>query len=57
VPEAVDKNFAVHLPLLDRIFGTCYMPGDLWPSSYGLAGSKPVPNGYVRQLIDPFLSK
>jgi lathosterol oxidase len=56
-PEAVDKNFAVHLPLLDRIFGTCYMPGDLWPSSYGLAGSKPVPNGYVRQLIDPFLSK
>ena len=41
--EAVDKNFAVHLPLLDRLFGTCYLPGDRWPASYGLAGGKPVP--------------
>ena len=35
--EAVDKNFAVHLPVLDRLFGTCYLPGDRWPASYGLA--------------------
>jgi sterol desaturase/sphingolipid hydroxylase (fatty acid hydroxylase superfamily) len=56
-PEAVDKNFAVHLPVLDRMFGTCYLPGDRWPASYGLAGGKPVPPGYVRQLIDPFVSK
>ena len=55
--EAVDKNFAVHLPLLDRLFGTCYLPGDRWPSSYGLAGGKPVPSGYVRQFVDPFMSK
>jgi lathosterol oxidase len=53
-PEAVDKNFAVHLPLLDRLFGTCYLPGDRWPSSYGLADGATVPPGYVRQLVDPF---
>ena len=45
-PEAVDKNFAVHLPLLDRVFGTCFLPGDRWPTSYGLAGGKPVPTVY-----------
>ncbi len=56
-PEAVDKNFAVHLPLLDRLFGTCHLPGDRWPASYGLAGGKPVPPGYVRQFVDPFTSK
>jgi len=56
-PEAVDKNFAVHLPLLDRVFGTCYLPGDRWPASYGLAAGTPVPPGYVRQLVDPFTRK
>src|SRR5688572_32092692 len=24
--EAMDKNFAVHLPLIDRLFGTAYLP-------------------------------
>jgi lathosterol oxidase len=54
--EAIDKNFAVHLPVLDRLFGTCYLPGDRWPAAYGLADSRPgpVPPGYLRQLIDPF---
>ena len=27
----VDKNFAVHLPVLDRLFGTQHLPGDAWP--------------------------
>jgi lathosterol oxidase len=56
-PEAIDKNFAVHLPVLDRLFGTCYLPGNRWPASYGLAAGKPVPPGYVRQLVDPLISK
>jgi lathosterol oxidase len=43
--EAVDKNFAVHLPVLDWLFGTFYLPADRWPASYGLAGGKPVPEG------------
>ena len=56
-PEAIDTNFAIHLPVIDRLFGTCYLPGDRWPSSNGLAGGKPVPGGYVRQFVDPFTSK
>ena len=51
----MDKNFAVHLPVLDRLFGTCYLPGDRWPASYGLADGTTVPPGYVRQLVDPFV--
>ena len=43
-PEAVDKNFAVHLPVLDRLFGTCYLPKDQWPASYGLADGATVPS-------------
>lgn len=50
-PEAVDKNFAVHLPLYDRLFGTHYLP-DRWPSAYGLPGD-PVPDGYLAQLSYP----
>ena len=52
-PEAVDKNFAVHMPWIDRMFGTYHMPGDEWPTEYGIAGD-PVPEGYAAQLVDPF---
>ena len=52
-PEAIDKNFAVHLPLIDRLFGTCYLPDGRWPAQYGVAGT-PVPDGYLRQLTYPF---
>ena len=52
-PEAVDKNFAVHLPLIDRLFGTAYFPPRRWPEVYGIAGN-PVPEGYWRQLVAPF---
>lgn len=52
--EAVDKNFAVHLPVIDWLFGTFYLPGRRWPSRYGLEGD-PVPEGYGRQLAYPFL--
>ncbi len=51
-PEAVGKNFAVHLPVIDKIFGTYYAPKG-WPSSYGIAGG-PVPSGFIRQLTWPF---
>jgi lathosterol oxidase len=52
--EGVDKNFAVHLPVLDRIFGTFYLPGSRWPAAYGLAGGDRVEPGYWRQLVEPF---
>jgi lathosterol oxidase len=52
-PEAVDTNFAVHLPWIDRLFGTYHLPDGQWPSTYGIAGD-PVPEGYLAQLADPF---
>jgi lathosterol oxidase len=51
--EAVDKNFAVHLPVIDRLLGTYYMPPKRWPEAYGIAG-RPVPREYLRQLLYPF---
>jgi sterol desaturase/sphingolipid hydroxylase (fatty acid hydroxylase superfamily) len=51
--EAVDVNFAVHFPFLDRIFGTYHLPRDRWPSGYGVQGH-PVPKGYLEQFKYPF---
>ncbi len=51
--EAIDKNFAVHLPWIDRLFGTYHMPADRWPKEYGIQGD-PVPDGYLAQLAEPF---
>jgi sterol desaturase/sphingolipid hydroxylase (fatty acid hydroxylase superfamily) len=51
--EAIDVNFAVQFPWLDRLFGTYYLPGDKWPSGYGVGGH-PVPSGYLKQLAYPF---
>ena len=51
--EAIDVNFAVQFPWLDRLFGTYYLPGDNWPSGYGVGGH-PVPPGYLKQLAYPF---
>jgi len=47
----VDKNFAIHLPWIDRLFGTAYEPGD-FPQHYGIGGD-PVPEGWGRQLVWP----
>jgi len=51
--EAIDKNFAVHLPALDRIFGTQFLPERSWPQSYGVA-DRPVARTYLAQVLDPF---
>jgi len=49
----IDKNFAVHLPVLDRIFGTQHLPPGKWPEEYGVEGHA-VPDGSLRQLVYPF---
>jgi lathosterol oxidase len=54
--EAVDKNFAVHLPVIDRLLGTYFMPEARWPDAYGIAG-RPVPARYARQLLYPFVGR
>jgi sterol desaturase/sphingolipid hydroxylase (fatty acid hydroxylase superfamily) len=53
-PEAVDKNFAIHLPLLDWLFGTFHLPPGQWPAGYGVQSERPVPDGFLRQLVHPF---
>ncbi|MBY0492014.1 MAG: sterol desaturase family protein [Gemmatimonadaceae bacterium] len=50
--EAIDRNFAVHFPWIDRFFGTYYGPDGQWPSGYGIEGH-PVPDGFGRQLVYP----
>jgi lathosterol oxidase len=52
-PEAIDKNFAIHFPWIDRLFGTYYFP-DHWPERYGLDGEE-IPKGFWRQAVMPFI--
>jgi len=51
--NAVDVNFAIHLPFLDRLFGTHYLPKTAWPERYGLIDDS-LPPGFVAQLLAPF---
>jgi lathosterol oxidase len=51
--EAIDKDFAVHLPLLDWLFGTYHQPAGRWPAAYGLAGGERMPDGFWGQLLHP----
>jgi sterol desaturase/sphingolipid hydroxylase (fatty acid hydroxylase superfamily) len=53
--EGINKNFAIHFPWIDRIFGTYYYP-DEWPESYGLDGEEIAP-GFWGQTIGPFTIK
>jgi len=55
-PEAVDRNFAIHLPIIDRLFGTSYFPEGRWPEAYGLAGP-PISEGWLHQLARPFTAR
>jgi lathosterol oxidase len=52
-PAHYGKNFAIHFPLIDRIFGTYYLPGNVWPEATGVKEGS-YPKGYVRQLVYPF---
>lgn len=55
--EAIDVNFAIHFPWLDKLFGTHHMPDDnRWPEGYGIK-DHPVPRGYWAQLLYPFRRK
>ena len=49
---AIDTNYAVHMPLFDKLFGTYHMPGDHWPAHYGT--TKPIPKTFFGQLLYPF---
>lgn len=51
-PDAYGKNFAGQLSILDKLFGTLYMPKGQTPESYGL--DEPVPHTYISQMLYPF---
>ncbi len=51
-PEAIDKNFAGQLVLLDLLFGTLHLPRRERPRRYGT--DTPVPRSYFGQLLHPF---
>ncbi len=53
--EAVDVNFAIHLPVLDKLFGTFFLPKGRWPENYGVPEA--VPGGYWAQAKYPFVRK
>jgi sterol desaturase/sphingolipid hydroxylase (fatty acid hydroxylase superfamily) len=51
-PQSIDKNFAVHTPAWDLLFGTYYLPGR-WPEAYGLAHQRDVPARWTSQFVYP----
>ncbi|MFP5491932.1 MAG: sterol desaturase family protein [Bacteriovoracia bacterium] len=52
-PVAYNKNYAVHFPVIDRFFGTQYLPKNEWPTAYGI-DEKNYPASYGGQFIYPF---
>ncbi len=52
---AIDTNYAVHLPLFDKLFGTYHMPMQHWPAEYGT--TKRLPRTFLGQLLYPFNNK
>lgn len=55
-PDFVDANYAIHLPLVDRLMGTHRLPADgSWPEEYGVLEPATVPAGFWRQHLAPFL--
>lgn len=50
--EAIDKNFAIHFPWIDKLFGTYHFPEE-WPARYGVLAEE-IPQGFIRQTYLPF---
>jgi lathosterol oxidase len=51
--EAIDRNFAIHFPWIDRLFGTHYLPqDDSWPATYGLHQEE-IPRSFWGQFFYP----
>jgi sterol desaturase/sphingolipid hydroxylase (fatty acid hydroxylase superfamily) len=53
-PEAFDKNFSIHFPFIDMIFGTYFDKGKEWTERTGLGEQVVVPKGYLKQFLIPF---
>ena len=53
--EAIDRNFAIHFPWIDKLFGTYHFP-DEWPQLYGLKDQE-IAKTFIGQTIEPFLPR
>lgn len=51
--EFYGKNFATIFPFIDKMFGTYFLPGDIWPKDTGLLETN-FPKGYLKQAVYPF---
>jgi lathosterol oxidase len=51
-PDYIYKNYAIHLPLVDMMFGTFKLPAKDWPARYGVFG-KQLPDGILHQHLYP----
>ncbi len=49
--DVIDKNYASMLPMVDKVFGTFYLPRHL-PAAYGIDGH--MPTNLADQLMMPF---
>jgi sterol desaturase/sphingolipid hydroxylase (fatty acid hydroxylase superfamily) len=50
-----DRNYAIHLPLVDMLMGSFKLPRDgSWPEEYGVFKRETVPVGIVAQHLAPF---
>jgi len=49
--EHIDKNYASMLPIMDKAFGTWYLPKQ-WPEKYGI--DAPMAPGLIGELLQPF---
>ena len=54
--EAIDRNFALHFPWIDKLFGTYHLPETGWPESYGLS-QEAIPAGFWGQTFYPFVRR
>jgi lathosterol oxidase len=52
-PAHYSKNFAIHFPFIDKLFGSYYLPGNEWPAATGVHEGS-YPKGYLKQLVHPF---
>jgi sterol desaturase/sphingolipid hydroxylase (fatty acid hydroxylase superfamily) len=52
-PKHYGKNFATVFPFIDMMFGTYYLPGNVWPEGTGVHESQ-FPKGFINQTIYPF---
>lgn len=53
-PAYSHANFAIHLPLIDMLFGSFRLPRKDWPEDYGLLQPQSVADGIVAQHLGAF---